>query len=395
MRIGIMGAPINNPNHGCLALLYSLMFNLSSIEKERNEVFEYIIFDWEYNEENIKMMAQLLKIDAEKIHFAPYVMMVDPVRVAYHFNGFINMIREIKRCDCVIDVTEGDSFSDIYGDGWLRGRTRVKLLVEKLKIPLLLAPQTYGPYIKEKNRNLAVKSIQGANGVLTRDKQSQELIRNISGVEASFTTDLAFSLPCGDYPISRNEKINVGINASNLLYFSTEMKDRKFSLSVDYKKYLEKILDYLCNDDRYEIFFISHVDIDNKVHEELKKQYPSAIVVPKFRNPIEAKSCISKMDVFIGARMHGTIAAFTTGVACIPTAYSPKFSGLFTSLGYYPIIDLSKIETTEAVEKTIQYIEQFEDLKSQVQGCLVNNQELIMSTKRLIGLWLEKYELSR
>ena len=39
----------------------------------------------------------------------------------------------------------------------------------------------------------------------------------------------------------------------------------------------------------------------------LKEEFPCAVLAPDFKNPIEAKSYISNMDVFIGARMHSTI----------------------------------------------------------------------------------------
>ena len=125
-----MGAPVNNPNHGCVALLYSLVHILSGIEKDEQEEFEYVIFDWKYNEESIHMMSDLLNIDINKIIYAPYVLIGDPFRLAYHMKDYIKMKAAKKKCDCIIDVTEGDSFSDIYGVAWLIGRTRVKLLIE-------------------------------------------------------------------------------------------------------------------------------------------------------------------------------------------------------------------------------------------------------------------------
>lgn len=384
-----MGAPVNNSNHGCVALLYSLVHILSEIEKEEQEAFEYVIFDWKYNEESIHMMSELLNVDNDKIIYAPYVLINDPVRLAYHVRDYIRMRAAIKKCDCIIDVTEGDSFSDIYGDAWLSGRTRVKLLVEKLGVPLILAPQTYGPYLKEENKSLAVRSIKGAKAVMTRDRKSQELVKSIAGVDSVYTTDLAFALPYTDYKIENTDKIKVGINASNLLYFSSEMKERKFTLSVDYKKYLMGLMDRIYESDKYEVYLISHVDGDYEVHKILKEKYPQTHLVPLFKNPIEAKSCISKMDIFIGARMHGTIAAFTCEVACIPTAYSPKFAGLFRSVGYDTLVDLASVSTEEAIEKTMKYIEQYVDLREKIKSCLFENNEIIQGAKKHMQMYLK------
>lgn len=389
MRIGIMGAPVNNSNHGCVALLYSLVHILSRIEREEQEDFEYVIFDWKYNEESIQMMSNLLKIDINKIVYAPYVLIGDPVRLVYHMKNYFKMKAAIKKCDCIIDVTEGDSFSDIYGDAWLKGRTKVKLLVEKLGIPLILAPQTYGPYLKEENRLLAARSIKGAYAVMTRDRQSGELVKSIAGIDSVYTTDLAFALPYTDYKIENTDKIKIGLNASNLLYFSSEMKDRKFTLSSDYKKYLEGLMDFICESGKYEVYFISHVDGDYEVHKILKEKYPESHLIPLFKNPVEAKSCISKMDIFIGARMHGNIAAFTSGVPCIPNAYSPKFAGLFKSVGYDTLVDLTLLSTENAIEKTIEYIGKYMELKAKIKSCLIENNEIIQGTKKYMQLYLE------
>ena len=389
MKIGIMGAPVNNSNHGCVALLYSLLHTLSEIEKEDNETFEYIVFDWIYNEESIHMMSDLLHIDSSKIKFAPYVLKNDIIRLAYHMKDYIKMKAAIKSCDCIIDVTEGDSFSDIYGDAWLTGRTRVKLLVERLGVPLILAPQTYGPYLKEENKEMAAQSIKGASAVMTRDIQSQELIKSIAGVDSVYTTDLAFALPYAEYNIKATDKIKIGINASNLLYFSSEMKERKFTLTVDYKKYLEGLMNRIYESDRYEVYFISHVDGDYEVHKILKEMYPQAKLMPIFKNPVEAKSCIGKMDIFIGARMHGTIAAFTREVACIPNAYSPKFSGLFKSLGYDTLVDLAALSTEDAINRTIEYIEQYKELGEKIKLCLINNSDIIQGTKNYLKKYIE------
>ena len=389
MRIGIMGAPINNSNHGCVALLYSLVHILSKIEKEEQEEFKYVIFDWKYNEESIQMMSEQLNIDNTKIIYAPYVMINDPIRLVYHMRDYFRMRNAIRKCDCIIDVTEGDSFSDIYGDAWLSGRTRVKLLVEKLGVPLILAPQTYGPYLKEQNKILAQRSIKGARAVMTRDRQSQELVKSIAGVDSVYTTDLAFALPYTDYKIENTDKIKIGLNASNLLYFSSEMKERKFKLSVDYKKYLEGLMDRIYESDKYEVYFISHVDGDYEVHEILKEKYPNSHLLPMFKNPVEAKSCISKMDIFIGGRMHGTIAAFTCEVACIPNAYSPKFAGLFKSVGYDTIVDLTALSTDAAIEKTMLYIGEYKKLNSEIKSCMIKNEEVIQGTKKYLKIYLK------
>ena len=76
------------------------------------------------------------------------------------------------------------------------------------------------------------------------------------------------------------------------------------------------------------------------------------------------------MDVFIGARMHATIGAFSSGVATIPVSYSRKFEGLYDSLEYDYLVHAREDSTEEAVCKTIEYIKQYEQLKRSVKKSL-------------------------
>ena len=97
-------------------------------------------------------------------------------------------------------------------------------------------------------------------------------------------------------------------------------------------------------------------DNDKVACEKLKSLFPSLIVAPDFKTPVEAKSYISAMDFFIGARMHATIAAFTTGVPVVPFSYSQKFEGLYTSVGYNHVISAKKVTTEEAVKQTLELL---------------------------------------
>ena len=99
--------------------------------------------------------------------------------------------------------------------------------------------------------------------------------------------------------------------------------------------------------------------------ERVKKLYPGAICPDMFKNPMEAKSCISKMDFFVGSRMHATIATFSSHVAVIPAGYSKKFIGLFKSLDYDHILDFRTFNTEQAVKFTLNGITERENLKQE------------------------------
>lgn len=90
---------------------------------------------------------------------------------------------------------------------------------------------------------------------------------------------------------------------------------------------------------------------DYSACEELVQEFPSAVLAPRFTSPSEAKSYISGMDFFMGARMHACIAAFSSGVPVVPMAYSRKFEGLFGSLGYNHTIDCTALDEVTVQEQ--------------------------------------------
>ena len=98
---------------------------------------------------------------------------------------------------------------------------------------------------------------------------------------------------------------------------------------------------------------------------EIKEKFSNierVICAPSFENPIEAKSYIANMDVFIGARMHATIGALSAGVATIPFAYSKKFKTMFGNLHYDYTIEARELDTEAALEQTQTYIREYKTL---------------------------------
>ena len=72
MKIGIMGAPIDSGNMGCMALTYSLLSCLEAVGKAENLDLSYKVFDWKYNEKKLQMLSEKLNIPKEKIEYGHY-----------------------------------------------------------------------------------------------------------------------------------------------------------------------------------------------------------------------------------------------------------------------------------------------------------------------------------
>lgn len=378
--IAILGAPTNNGNLGCLALTYSLLNMLNSIAKEKKYKFEYHVFEMNPDKKAAERIANEIGLSTNSILTHNIAFCNDFFRFCKHITNNISFIHDIKKCRLAIDLTQGDSFTDIYGQYRFLVYTRMKILIEKLGIPMIFGPQTYGPFKTKANEQIAKKSIISANLVIARDKASAECVNKISGINPLISTDLALGLPYNNQVIESNQKsiINVGVNISALLIKDKAEGTRKdFSIKTDYDGYIDGILTFLQKNEKYKVYLIPHVVEDCSAIASFEKKYKGFISVDMFNSPIVAKEFISKMDVFIGARMHATIAAFSSGVATIPVAYSRKFAGLYNSIGYNYIIDLMNDNTDEAINKTIQFINEREYLKGELKN---SNQ---IATKKL------------
>jgi colanic acid/amylovoran biosynthesis protein len=359
-KIGLFGCMVNNDNLGCCALTYSLINSIEQQSKDYNIEVTYVIFERNPDKNKVEKLSEALGIEKDRVISEKAARFIR----FYESEANRNCKNQIAKCDVVIDLTQGDSFTDIYGINRFVSYTLDKLVVEGLNIPLILGPQTYGPYRTKIAGCVAKKAIKHADYVMSRDLLSKKYLDTLKiDKEVHVGTDLAIGLP-----YQQQKKINksVGINISGLLWPNKiEGTETKFLLKCDYKKFMEVTVQMFANKG-YKVYFISHVGADYPACCEMKKIFPTATLVEPFSTPVEAKSLISSLEVFVGARMHATIAAFSSNVPVIPIAYSRKFKGLFENCQYDIGIDLTELDTNQSLTLMMQYIDDIEAVQLKV-----------------------------
>lgn len=350
-KIAIFGAPCNNTNLGCMALTYSLIHLLEEVSAEIEEEFSYVVFEGAPDRNSTKIVEDELNLNYGKICSYPLFYCKDLLRTITFAHHNMKLLAKLKECSIAIDMTQGDSFADIYGNERFNISTNIKRLVEASGVPLILGPQTYGPFLNHENKRKAGRAIRYAKLVMARDAISCETVYNLSGRKAIVTTDLAFQLPWTPHDRKAGSK-KVGVNISALLVKDkAESTGTNFVLKTEYDSFIYELLNWLCKEN-YDVHLISHVAEDYIPAQQFHKAFPQTHLVDTFMNPMEAKSFISGMNVFIGSRMHATIAAVSCGVVTIPLAYSMKFQGVFELIEYRNVVDLQKLSTIQALEKT-------------------------------------------
>lgn len=281
--------------------------------------------------------------------------------------SYLSVRAAVSSCSVVIDLSAGDSFTDIYGFKRFLQQVLTKYLAIVTGRPLILCPQTIGPFDKWYGRLVADFIISRSRRLFARDRLSYDYLN--SGVKRDNTelaADLAFVLPF-DRDLFQFDKAHthIGLNVSGLLFNGGYDNKNQFAMKIDYPAFIRSLLTRLLALDRVRLHLVPHVisqqhevDDDYRVCQLLALEFPECVLAPRFATPSQAKSYISGLDFFSGARMHSTIAAFSSGVPVVPVSYSRKFSGLFGSLGYDRLVDGKENSNEEALAIIIAAFEE-------------------------------------
>lgn len=356
IKIVLFGVSLQSANKGCEALAYSLFTILNSILRRHN--MRARVYSVAYVPKGEALEQDLAAFDHIDHVFLPNRKRSVSAQWA--------IVRAVLDADLCIDMTEGDSFSDIYGKSRFYWRTAEKAFVLLCGKKLILGPQTYGPYQSVNARRFATWVLRRAYCIITRDEPSALLVREISGRTAYVSTDIAFDLPTEVIKLPEGKGKRVGINVSGLLWNGGYTGNDQFGLKVNYREYTIRLIKW-CLEEGMEVWLIPHVimeperrDAENdlSVCLMLQREYPQCHLVDDLVTPMGIKGAVSQMDVFVGARMHAVIGALSAGVPAVPFAYSKKFGDLLGSIGYPWLIDGRTLSTDEALAKSCKMIAQ-------------------------------------
>ncbi|MDR0232171.1 MAG: polysaccharide pyruvyl transferase family protein [Dysgonamonadaceae bacterium] len=375
MKIALLWTNPYCDNRGVGALTYSLLYILHEISKENNLSFEYFIIGTAskpFNKDTVKIMD--LEVPVTNVRRFGSTGCKELIKKIV----FNKQYRLYSQFDYVLDIGLGDSYTDIYGiDRFKMINTTRQLFINK-NIKQLLSPQTIGPFNNLRIKQEAIKTINKCAVVLARDKQSYDfLTENTAQKNIGEIIDMAFYMPYCKKGFSKGF-VHVGLNISALLWHGGYTKDNQFGLVVDYKILIRNIIDYFLSVPNVKIHLVPHV-VSSGYHDEndyavsyhLVESYNDERIVlsPLFLTPVLAKNYIAGLDFFAGARMHATIAAFSSGVPVYPMAYSRKFNGLFMDTLDYPYMGDMKVQTNDEILSGIKdAFEKKDELKAIIQN---------------------------
>lgn len=382
-RVAIFGAAPDTMNMGVSALLASMLDGLS----QRIPSLEFIVFDNKLGfrksairvSEDRTIPVSLAGARSGNRFYLPENL--GTMKLAAQLGGPFPLVhptlRLLRTCSAILNISGGDSFSDIYGPVRFGAIARPMQIAKALGIPLILPPQTYGPYNDPGIRQTASTAVRDAAVCWARDLRSFGILKDLLGKEFDpykhqCGVDVAFGLSRRDASdalpdnlrswISTSAKM-VGINVNGLIYLDPRKATDRYRFKADYRKSVADFATWVLENTDHNVVFVPHVmqpfgnyESDGEASYAVMKALPEEFsdrvaVTPMDLDQCQTKWVIGHMDWFCGTRMHSTIAGLSTGVPTSSIVYSDKASGVFASCRQEAhALDPRVLNTAEIVE---------------------------------------------
>ena len=300
-------------------------------------------------------------------------------------------LRQIQDLNFVASIAGGDSFSDIYGMERLLYVSLPQILVLLLGKPLVLLPQTIGPFKGRFAKGIARYILHAADQVYSRDFRGIEELNKLidfpkNGSKVGFSYDVGFALDpiapssinfVGISPPYQSRPL-VGLNVSGLLLMGGYTRKNMFGLRSDYRELIRELIPFLIEERLMNVALLPHVtgeepESDTNACEEffrnLGEEFKGRLGILRGRyNQNEVKYVIGRCDFLIGARMHACIAAVSQCVPAICIAYSDKFVGVMGTIGIEDmVVDARKLDGVEMMGAIGRALDRREELRQVLQ----------------------------
>ncbi|NMB56477.1 polysaccharide pyruvyl transferase family protein [Candidatus Beckwithbacteria bacterium] len=343
----LVGANFNSYNRGVGALSYATI----DLVREKYPKAQFTILKLHHVIQNRKLE------NCDAVYFSKVEL------IFYFLLSFLKIkigkIQKFIVYDLVIDLGEGDSFTDMYEIKRIIALTMLKVMFKNWGLKVLMFPQTIGPFRTLIGKILAKWGLEKVDKIYVRGQYSYNLVKNLFGYEnkMELASDMGFLLKpqIVQTEIFTSGQKYIGINISGLLLDSKE----RFSLlqkEFDYEKLIDNLITFFLKKN-FNLVLVSHTyALDRKIpFDDLrackyfaqKFNNKRIFLIKDDYNSRELKYLISKCEFFVGSRMHACIAAASTFVPLSSIAYSHKFLGVFAQLGILQTVANPKEMTEE------------------------------------------------
>ena len=345
--VNISGLDLRDNNRGTAALGYGAFYFLQEkgMLQESDVVVKFRYYKNFLKKENTAVGESTVDCDGKKIKcqaipvFFMEKILVDKLGIVLPFTRFGKVVKHLR---WVAAINGGDGFSDIYNTRSFLNRLHETHIAMKRNIPVVILPQTIGPFQSPLNRKIADRILRYAQKIYVRDDKFVGELKKM-GLKYEMTKDLSAYMKPQPFDIKIRPNA-VGLNVSGLTYSNTF---RTLAGQFASYPYLVKVIIAYFQSKNVPIYLIPHSYNYNSPEESnddlaaIKDLYnhlkdkSNVYVVDRDMISPQVKYVISKMSFFIGTRMHANFAAIYTHVPLFGLAYSYKFQGAFEANGIY------------------------------------------------------------
>gem|GEM_PF-4391597 len=290
-------------------------------------------------------------------------------------NKLASIVDEYRKADMII----------FAGGGYLRtraGLTQLLNLIMQLSMfwfanlfdkPRIVAPISFGPFHSKWHGKLAARALKKMNIVFAREEKSGQYM-NEEGVNAEVVPDMAFFLPEAQPDLNKGKIL--GITMIELLGRRQAIFEKnyivalgKFAITHGYK------IQPLIHVDAAK-YGISDVPATQRIIKSLEDLGVETLPIINTRSIKELMSHYSKLDIFLGMRMHSDIIAATQLIPFVAIAYEHKTEGVCKALGLSDFcIGVDEVDT----ETLLKLLNNLVKDKAQIKEKLLSFQKTVDS----------------
>ena len=340
VNVVLTGSSLENQNRGGQALCWGAIEYISQQYIDKEIVITIILIGKQADEEYTLIKEGYKNIKLNKLYFTKY-----DLTQAFIERRILSLfrIKSSNKLSILFDKTSsfynvngGDSFSDIYGWGQYYNYAIPSIVAIICKVDLILLPQTIGPFNGFFVKQISRWILKNSKKVFIRDEVFRKQLEDWK-IKHKISKDLSFFMKPQQLSDMEFAEASVGINISGLMFYN-----RYGSLKGEFDLYpqlLQIIITYF-QENNFQIYLIPHTYcLNNTIDDDdlrASQDFLTSIanktnihIVDKDYNAPQLKYIISKMNFFLGSRMHSCFAALFTNVPTIGIAYSDKFVGSF------------------------------------------------------------------
>lgn len=373
-------------NHGCEAIVRST----AELFKESLKLYSYDKdADLTYHLDEVISIERDEKISLRRYSF-PWI--VSAISHKIHHDDYAFTVQSRKLF--FKDIHKGDLYLSIGGDNYcyqgqnILGYYNREIHRKGAKTVLWGCSVQPDMITSETKKDLALYDL-----IVAREPVSYEFLKGINS-NTIYACDPAFTLKKQDRNIPQNflSRQTVGINISPLIERREKIK------GITYQNFVN-LINYITDNTDYNVALIPHVvQRENDDRLLLNKLYNDPNINDKKRiclvddcNCMQLKNIISNLRLFIGARTHATIAAYSTIVPTLVVGYSTKAIGiardLFGTDENY-VCPVQSLSDSMQLVKAFQWLDTHqEDIRQQLSAKIPNYTqslyEAVEAVKRL------------